>query len=114
MKVLLVNKFHYKKGGSETYYFTVAEALKAKGHEVVFFAMQDEKNLPCAQEQYFVSNSSVHGGMKSRLNMVLHIACSKEAYTKMRKLLQEEKPDLVILNLVHKQITLSVIDAIRE
>ena len=48
MKVLLVNKFHYKKGGSETYYFTLAEALKSQGHEVVFFAMQDaEKNIPC-------------------------------------------------------------------
>ena len=45
MKVLLVNKFHYRKGGSETYYFTLAEALKARGHEVIFFAMQDEPSL---------------------------------------------------------------------
>lgn len=114
MKVLLVNKFHYKKGGSETYYFTVAEALRRRGHEVVFFAMQDEKNLPCRQERYFVSNASVGGGIKSKLNMVLHIAYSKEAYTKMKQLLADEKPDLVILNLVHKQITLSIIDAIKE
>lgn len=114
MKVLLVNKFHYKKGGSETYYFTVAEALRQKGHEVIFFAMQDEKNIPCEQEKYFVSNKSVGGGIKSKLNMVLHIAYSKEAYRNMKALLAEEKPDLVIMNLVHKQITLAVIDAIRE
>jgi glycosyltransferase involved in cell wall biosynthesis len=115
MKVLLVNKFHYKKGGSETYYFTLAESLKARGHEVVFFAMQDdENNIPCEQEQYFVSNSAVQGGIKSKLNMVLHITYSKEAYSNMKKLLQAEQPDLVILNLVHKQITLSIIDAIKE
>ena len=115
MKVLLVNKFHYKKGGSETYYFTLADALQKKGHEVVFFAMKDEeKNIPCDQEAYFVSNASVRGGIKSKLNMVLHIAYSKEAYTNMKKLLTDEKPDLVILNLVHKQITLSILDAIRE
>lgn len=114
MKVLLVNKFHYKKGGSETYYFTVAEALRKKGHEVIFFAMRDEKNLPCEQEKYFVSNASVSGGIKSKLNMVLHIAYSKEAYRNMKALLAEEKPDLAILNLVHKQITLSIIDAFRE
>ena len=115
MKVLLVNKYHYKKGGSETYYFTLAEALKNKGHEVVFFAMKDEeKNIPCDQEKYFVSNASVQGGIKSKINMVLHIAYSKEAYGNMKKLLAEEKPDLVILNLVHKQITLSIIDAIKE
>ena len=39
MKVLLVNKFHYLKGGSETYYFTLAEALQKAGHEVIFFAI---------------------------------------------------------------------------
>lgn len=115
MKILLVNKFHYKKGGSETYYFTLAQSLKAAGHDVVFFAMKDdEKNIPCEQEKYFVSNSSVGGGIKSKLNMVLHIAYSKEAYSKMMQLLNDEKPDLVILNLVHKQITLSIIDAIKE
>lgn len=115
MKVLLVNKFHYRKGGSETYYFTLAQALKKRGHEVVFFAMQDkENNLPCAQEPYFVSNASVNGGIKSKLNMVLHLTYSKEAYQNMKRLLQNERPDLVILNLVHKQITLSIVDAIRE
>lgn len=114
MKVLLVNKFHYKKGGSETYYFTLAEGLRKKGHEVIFFAMEDEKNIPCEQAPYFVSKSAVSGGIKSKLNMVLHIAYSKEAYTKMKKLLQAEKPNLVVLNLVHKQITLSIVDAIKE
>lgn len=114
MKVLLVNKFHYRKGGSETYYFTLAEALKERGHQVVFFAMRDAHNLPCAQEQYFVSNASVSGGIRSKLNMVLHLTYSKEAYANMKRLLQDERPDLVILNLVHKQITLSILDAIRE
>lgn len=114
MKVLLVNKFHYMKGGSEKYYFTLAEALEKKGHEVVFFAMQDGQNMPCKQEKYFVSASSVSGGIKSKINMVLHIAYSKEAYKKMKALLCAEKPDLVILNLVHKQLTLSIIDAIKE
>ena len=114
MKVLLVNKFHYRKGGSETYYFTLAEALEARGHEVIFFSMEDEKNFPCEQEEYFVSNASVNGGIRSKLNMLLHMTYSKEAYSKMKKLLQTEQPDLVILNLVHKQITLSIIDAIKE
>lgn len=114
MKILLVNKFHYMKGGSERYYFTLAEGFKKLGHEVIFFAMQDEKNIPCEQSGYFVSNASVGGGIKSKLNMVLHIACSKQAYNNMKALLNDEKPDLVILNLVHKQITLSIIDAIKE
>lgn len=114
MKVLLVNKFHYQKGGAETYYFTLAEALKARGHEVIFFSMRDEKNLPCAQEKYFVSNASVNGSLRSRIAMVAHIAYSKEAYRNMTRLLKDERPDLVMLNNIHRQITLSVIDAIKD
>ena len=114
MKVCLVNKFHYQKGGSETYYFTLAEALKAHQHEVVFFSMKDEKNIPCEQEKYFVSNAAVNGGFKSKWNMISHIAYSKEAYLKMKMLLENEKPDLLMLNLVHKQITLSILDAVRD
>lgn len=114
MKVLLVNKFHYKKGGAETYYFTLAEALKARGHEVIFFSMKDEKNVPCEQEKYFVSNASVDGSLRSRINMVMHIAYSKEAYRNMTRLLRDERPDLVMLNNIHRQITLSVIDAIKD
>lgn len=115
MKVLLVNKFHYRKGGAETYYFTLAEALRAGGHEVIFFSMKDsQRNLPCEQEKYFVSNAAVKGPLKSRMNLAVHIAYSKEAYGNMRRLLRDERPDLVILNNIHRQITLSVIDAVKD
>ena len=114
MKVLLVNKFHYKKGGSETYYFTLADALKKQGHEVIFFSMKDEKNVPCEQEEYFVSNKAYNGGIKGKISMVKNIAYSKEAYKKMDALLEKEKPDLAILNLVHRQITCSIIDALKK
>ena len=113
MKILLVNKFHYLKGGSERYYFTLGDAFKQKGYEVIYFAMSDVKNIPCEQSSYFVDNTSTNGGIKSKLNMIFHIAYKKEAYNKMLQLCNDEKPDLVILNLVHKQLTCSVIDAIR-
>ena len=76
MKVLLVNKFHYKRGGSETYYFGLAEALRNCGHEVIFFSMKDKKNFPCEQERYFVSNASLEGNIKSKLNLLSHLTLS--------------------------------------
>lgn len=56
MKILLVNKYHYVKGGSETYYFGLADLLTKLGHEVIYFSMADINNKPCEQEKYFVSN----------------------------------------------------------
>ena len=45
MRILLVNKFHYLRGGSEKYYFELANLLKSKGHTVAFFSMKHKKNI---------------------------------------------------------------------
>ena len=35
MKILMVNKFLYPRGGCETYMLNLAEELKAKGHDPI-------------------------------------------------------------------------------
>ena len=32
MKILLIHKFHYMLGGTETFHYNLAEALTAAGH----------------------------------------------------------------------------------
>ncbi len=112
MKILLVNKFHYRRGGSETYYFALADALKKAGHEVVFFAMKHEKNIPCEQEEFFVENVDYKGEISKfgELKMALKLIYSFEAKKKFEALIKREKPDVVHINLVHRQITLSILD----
>ena len=116
MKVLLINKFYYMRGGSETYNFALAEALKAKGHEVIFFAMQDEKNLPCEQSKYFVPNVDYNqqGGIKEKISAVKNFFYSKIAAAKMKELIEDEKPDIAHIGLLHRQITFSVVEVLKE
>lgn len=116
MKVLLVNKFHYMKGGAERYYFTLADIFKKQGHDVIFFSMNHEKNYPCDQEEYFVSNKEYNNktSLIDKFKAYRTLIYSNEAYIKMNQLLNDEKPDLVILNNIHRQITTSIIDAISE
>lgn len=111
MTILLVNKFHYRKGGSETYYFALAELLRAAGHRVLFFAMQDERNEECGEEKYFVSNVEYNGpaGALQKLGSAAKLLYSAEARDKFDALLAAERPDVVHLNLVHRQITLSIL-----
>ena len=40
MRVLIINKFLYPNGGSETYIFKLGEALEQHGHEVQYFGME--------------------------------------------------------------------------
>lgn len=116
MKILLINKFHYIKGGSETYYFGLGELLKKYGHEVVYFSMKDEKNRPCAQEKYFVENVDFNKPMsKGQMAKAgLKMLYSFEAKDRLEQLIREEKPDIAHLNIFQSQLTASVVDVLHK
>lgn len=118
MRIILVNKFHYLKGGSETYYFGLAEGLRRLGHEVHFFAMQDERNMSCEDGDLFVSAKDYNGptSVMKKLGEARSLVYSKESLEKFEALCERVKPDVIHMNLVHRQITLSILDApyIRE
>lgn len=117
MKILLIHKFHYMLGGTETFHYNLAEALIAAGHEVVFFSMYDERNIPCPQDKYFVSNVDYNDpnvkGIK-KIKMGLKLIYSFEAKYKMEELLKNEKPDIAHIGLLHRQITFSVVDVLKK
>ena len=111
MKILMVNKFHYLKGGSEKYYFELAELLKENGHEVAFFSMKDEKNIKTDCKEYFVEPIDLNTGSKLK---ALDVIYSKENKKKMEEALDEFKPDLVHLNNFQRQLSASIIDPIKR
>lgn len=115
MKILLVNKYHYFKGGSETYYFGLAQLLKARGHEVIFFSMQDEHNEACEQEKYFIPNVDFNNEASAvrRIRSGLRLIYSFGAKRRIAKLLDAEKPDVVHISLFHRTLTPSILDAIK-
>ena len=116
MKILLVNKYHYVKGGSETYYFGLANLLTKLGHEVIFFAMADKNNHPCKDKQFFVSNVDFNGktSKMQKVKAGFRVLYSFEAKKSISALIEKEKPDIVHINLVHRHITLSIIRAIKK
>lgn len=113
MRIILVNKFHHMRGGSETYYFGLAEGLRRLGHEVHFFAMQDPKNLPCEDSDLFVSAKDYNGptSITRKLSEARSLVYSKESLEKFERLCERVKPNVIHMNLVHRQITLSILDA---
>lgn len=53
MKILQINVFNYRKGGSEVVYFSTMELLRMHGEEVVNFALRWPENYPSEYESYF-------------------------------------------------------------
>ncbi|MBR5535123.1 MAG: glycosyltransferase family 4 protein [Clostridia bacterium] len=116
MKILLVNKFHNIHGGSETYYFSLGEMLGKAGCDVIYFSMKDEENEPCATEEYFVENVDFNARMSvgKTLKTAIKLLYSFEAKEKFEKLIRDERPDIIHLNLFQSQLTGSVVDAAKK
>ena len=55
MNILSVNKYFWKKGGSESVFFNEMEMLESSGHTVIPFSMGGPKNQPSEYSKYFVS-----------------------------------------------------------
>lgn len=111
MKVLLVNKFHWNKGGSEKYYFELGELLKQHGHEVAYFSMEDEKNIKTGYKEYFVPKFDLNNSSKLK---ALDVIYNKENEKIMEKALDEFKPDVVHLNNFQRQLSASIIKPIKK
>ena len=111
MRVLLVNKFHWNKGGSEKYYFELGELLKQHGHEVAYFSMEDEKNIKTGDKEYFVPKFDLNNSSKLK---ALDVIYNKENEKIMEKALDDFKPDVVHLNNFQRQLSASIIKPIKK
>lgn len=115
MKVLLVNKFHYLRGGAERAYFDTAEILRSRGHEVAFFSMEHPQNEPTPWSRFFVSpvEYSADGrmGMHAKLRAAVRILWNREAERKIGMLMDEFHPDVVHFHNIYHQLSPSVIRA---
>lgn len=113
MRILLVNKYFYRKGGAETYFFALAEGLRALGHDVAFFSMQHPNNESNYWSKYFVSEKDYVGDISAfkKVQEASTLIYSFEAKRKFEALLEEFKPDVIHMNNVHRQLTLSILDA---
>ena len=60
MKILMVNKFLYPRGGCETYMLYLAEHLRKIGHEVEYFGMFDENNTVGNSIGLYTQNMDFH------------------------------------------------------
>lgn len=115
MKILIVNKFLYPKGGSETYIFKLGAFLQSMGHEVQYFGMEHEGRIVGNRVDAYTSNMDFHGGSKlAKLLYPVKTVYSVEARKKIRRVLDDFQPDAVHLNNFNYQLTPSIIPEIRK
>ena len=114
MRVLMVNKFLYPRGGSESYMLYLAEYLKSMGHEIEFFGMFDENNTVGNSAGLYTQNMDFHSTGLARFLYPFKIVYSLEAKKKIMQVIEKFKPDIVHMNNINFQLTPSIIYGIKK
>lgn len=117
MKILIVNKFLYYNGGSETYMIKLGEYLKSIGHEVQYFGMFDERNVVGNDYGAYVKKVDFHSsgrGAFKKFKMGIETVYSKQARIEIGKLLKAFQPDVVHMNNINFQLTPAIIFEIKK
>lgn len=104
MKILLSNKFYYRRGGDCIYTLNLEQLLIQHGHEVAVFAMQYPENIPSEWEKYFPSVVKFSAGL-SIVEAIRRPMGTKEVKKKFSALLNDFQPDVVHFNNIHSQLS---------
>lgn len=114
MKVLMVNKFLFENGGSETYVFTLGKQLEKNGHEVQYFGMEHPDRVVGNRINAYTSNMDFHTGKFTKIFYPFQIIYSRTARKKIRLVMEDFDPDVVHLNNFNFQLTPAIIYEIKE
>lgn len=117
MKILLINKYHFLKGGAERAYFDMARILTDHGHEVAFFSMQHPNNVPTPWERFFVESvdyAENNLSLFQKLRMAARIIWNQEANRKLTLLLQEFQPDIAHAHNIYHQLSPSILWVLKK
>lgn len=109
MRVLLVNAFHWMKGGVERTYLDESRWLARAGHEVGHFATRDPRNLPSPTAEHFAPPADfTEGGGLAQITQLPRVFWSAPAERAMESLLRTFRPDVAHFHAPSRHLTPAV------
>lgn len=118
MNILLANWTWFPSGGDWTYIESISKLYTAKGHNIIPFSVQNEKNISNDFEKFFltpVDYKSYYDNLsiKSVYKLLTESVYSREAKEKLKLLLVENKVDIAQLNNINNYHTPSIIPVLK-
>ena len=116
MKILQINKFLYPKGGDAIVMLSTGKLLSENGHEVKYWGMHDQTISKSEFYEHLVNSIDYNKKFTiiDKIRTSSHILYSFEAKTKIKKVLEQWKPDIVHLHNFAHQISPSILEPIKK
>lgn len=113
MRVLIVNKFYYNRGGDCVVAINLREELKSRGYDVAVFTMDYSDNYK-GDYIHVASEVSFKNGIKGKLQFVERMLGGYGVAETFKKTLRDFKPDVVHLHNVHSYLSPVVASLAKE
>lgn len=115
-KLLNVNNYHYRRGGSDVVYLEHAALMEGLGWENSYFSMRHPKNLETPWSSYFVEELEFGHAYSwtQKLSMAGKAVYSFEAQRKLRLLLDKHHPDIAHLHCIYHHLSPSILPVLKE
>jgi glycosyltransferase involved in cell wall biosynthesis len=119
LKIIVVNKYLYPRGGDCIYTLRLMDLLAGHGHTVIPFGMHHPENIETEYSKYFVPYIDFREelkrfGLKSALKVMTRAIVNTEAAALLEKLIVDVCPDIIHLNNIHHQLTPSILESARK
>jgi glycosyltransferase involved in cell wall biosynthesis len=108
--VLMVNSYHYPRGGADKVYLETGKGFEQRDWNVAYFAMKHEKNQPSPYSEYFADEIEYGNisGIKQKLVSASKVVWSFEAQRKIKALIRAHKPKIAHAHQVYHHLSPSV------
>jgi glycosyltransferase involved in cell wall biosynthesis len=118
MRVLVANKFWYRRGGLERVMFDEIAWLVEAGHEVAHFSTTHPDNMQSDWAAYFVEylelGASGNLPLDRKIKAAGRMFHNGEAARRFERLVADFRPDVVHAHGIHRQISPSILEVARR
>lgn len=119
MKILMIDKYFFIKGGAERYYFELKDILESHGHQVIPFSMTHPRNFKTPFAGYFVRNIDYNPVTFFQKILVAFRSAGRIVYSfhakrRLKALIRVTKPDIAHLHMIDHQISPSILHVLKR
>src|SRR5437588_5182014 len=111
MKILYCHKFKFPFSGTEIYLFELMRLMREQGHQTALFSMADDRGEPSEYDPCLMPKVDFKSGGKSwveRAHLAAHAIYSREARTRLGRLIREFRPDVAHVRNIYHHLSPSI------
>ena len=109
MRVLICNKFYYRRGGDCVYAMQLERLLRSHGHEVAVFAMDHPDTVGTPWRSYFPDEVNLDKKI-SQVRFTLRSLGIGSVASRFKALLSDFRPEVVHLGNIHSQLSPIIVE----